>query len=71
MKIIRFKNLKFVPASHEDPKNPGVFKKGDAVIISEGKVHTMTNLGKKMLNTLLLARPEKSAEKQFWQISNL
>jgi len=27
MKIIRFKNLKFVPASHEDPKNPGVFKK--------------------------------------------
>ena len=27
MKIIRFKELKFVPASHEDPQAPGVFKK--------------------------------------------
>jgi mannose-6-phosphate isomerase-like protein (cupin superfamily) len=27
MKIIRFKDLKFVPASHEDPKNPAVVKK--------------------------------------------
>lgn len=27
MKIIRFKKLKFLPASHEDPKNPGVLKK--------------------------------------------
>jgi oxalate decarboxylase/phosphoglucose isomerase-like protein (cupin superfamily) len=53
------------------PKIQASLKKGDAVIISEGKVHTMTNLGKKMLNTLLLARSEKSAEKQFWQISNL
>ena len=34
MKIIRFKELKFIPASHEDPQVPGVlkkvlFKKGD------------------------------------------
>lgn len=27
MKLIRFKNKKFVPASHEDPKDPGVWKK--------------------------------------------
>ena len=27
MKIIRFKNLKFQPASHEDSFKPGVFKK--------------------------------------------
>lgn len=27
MKIIRFDDLQFVPASHEDPQNPGVLKK--------------------------------------------
>lgn len=27
MKIIRSKDMQFVPASHEDPKNPGVLKK--------------------------------------------
>lgn len=27
MKIIRFKDLEFIPASHEDPKNPGALKK--------------------------------------------
>jgi mannose-6-phosphate isomerase-like protein (cupin superfamily) len=27
MKIKRFKDLEFIPASHEDPKNPGVLKK--------------------------------------------
>jgi len=27
MKIVRSTELKFVPASHEDPKSPGVFKK--------------------------------------------
>ena len=27
MKIIRFKDLKFIPASHEDPKSPGALKK--------------------------------------------
>ncbi len=27
MKIVRFANLDFVPASHEDPKDPGVLKK--------------------------------------------
>lgn len=27
MKIIKGKDLKFVPASHEDPQNPGVLKK--------------------------------------------
>jgi mannose-6-phosphate isomerase-like protein (cupin superfamily) len=26
MKIIRLKNVKAIPASHEDPKNPGVLK---------------------------------------------
>lgn len=27
MKIVRFKDLDFIPASHEDPKNPGALKK--------------------------------------------
>ena len=27
MKIVRFKNLDFIPASHEDPKDPGALKK--------------------------------------------
>lgn len=27
MKIIRFQDLEFIPASHEDPEDPGVFKK--------------------------------------------
>ena len=27
MKIIRFNDLDFIPASHEDPKDPGVLKK--------------------------------------------
>ncbi len=27
MKIVRFKDIKFEPASHEDPNNPGVLKK--------------------------------------------
>ncbi len=27
MKIIRFRDLSFIPASHENPKNPGAFKK--------------------------------------------
>lgn len=27
MKKVTFKNLKFIPASHEDPQNPGVLKK--------------------------------------------
>lgn len=27
MKIVRFRNLRFIPASHEDQKNPGVLKK--------------------------------------------
>lgn len=27
MKIVRFKNLSFIPASHEDPKDPGALKK--------------------------------------------
>ncbi|NMB56994.1 hypothetical protein GYA19_03600 [Candidatus Beckwithbacteria bacterium] len=27
MKIIRASDIQFVPASHEDPKNPGVLKK--------------------------------------------
>lgn len=27
MQIVRFKDLEYVPASHEDPKNPGVLKK--------------------------------------------
>ncbi|MDP3998651.1 MAG: cupin domain-containing protein [bacterium] len=27
MKIIRFDKLEFIPASHEDPKSPGVFKR--------------------------------------------
>ncbi len=27
MKIVRFKELNFIPASHEDPKNPGALKK--------------------------------------------
>lgn len=27
MKIIRFKSLDFIPAGHEDPRNPGVLKK--------------------------------------------
>lgn len=27
MKIVRFKELDFIPASHEDPKNPGALKK--------------------------------------------
>lgn len=27
MKIVRFTDLDFMPASHEDPKNPGVLKK--------------------------------------------
>ena len=27
MKITRFNDLNFIPASHEDPKDPGVFKK--------------------------------------------
>lgn len=27
MKIVRFQNLDFVPASHEDPKDPGALKK--------------------------------------------
>ncbi|MEW6407871.1 MAG: cupin domain-containing protein [Patescibacteria group bacterium] len=27
MKIIHFKNLKFIPASHEEKKSPGVLKK--------------------------------------------
>ena len=26
-KLIRAKDLEFIPASHEDPKNPGVYKK--------------------------------------------
>ena len=27
MKIVRGKDIKFVPVAHEDPKNPGTFKK--------------------------------------------
>lgn len=27
MKIVRFKNLNFIPASHEDPQDPGALKK--------------------------------------------
>lgn len=27
MKIIRFEDLEFIPASHENPQNPGVLKK--------------------------------------------
>ncbi len=27
MQIVRFKDLNFIPASHEDPKDPGVWKK--------------------------------------------
>lgn len=27
MKVIRFKDLKFIPASHENPKDPGALKK--------------------------------------------
>lgn len=27
MKIVRFKDLNFIPASHEDPKDPGALKK--------------------------------------------
>ena len=27
MKIVRFENLNFIPASHEDPKDPGALKK--------------------------------------------
>lgn len=27
MKIVRFNNLNFIPASHEDPKDPGALKK--------------------------------------------
>lgn len=27
MKIVKNRDLEFVPASHEDPENPGVFKK--------------------------------------------
>ena len=27
MKIVRFKDLEFIPASHEDKKSPGVWKK--------------------------------------------
>lgn len=27
MKIVRFNDLEFIPASHEDPKNPGALKK--------------------------------------------
>lgn len=27
MKIVKLKNLKYIPASHENPKNPGVLKK--------------------------------------------
>ncbi|MBI2334506.1 cupin domain-containing protein [Candidatus Daviesbacteria bacterium] len=27
MKIVHFKNLNFIPASHEDPKDPGALKK--------------------------------------------
>lgn len=27
MKIVRFKDLEFIPASHEDPKDPGALKK--------------------------------------------
>lgn len=27
MKIVLFKNLNFIPASHEDPKDPGALKK--------------------------------------------
>ncbi|MBI2020753.1 cupin domain-containing protein [Candidatus Daviesbacteria bacterium] len=27
MQIVRFNDLKFIPASHENPKNPGAFKK--------------------------------------------
>ena len=27
MKILRFKDLDFIPASHEDPKDPGALKK--------------------------------------------
>lgn len=27
MKIVRFKDLRFIPASHEDPKDPGALKK--------------------------------------------
>lgn len=27
MKVIRFKDISYIPASHEDPQNPGVWKK--------------------------------------------
>ena len=27
MKIVRFSDLSFIPASHEDPKDPGALKK--------------------------------------------
>jgi mannose-6-phosphate isomerase-like protein (cupin superfamily) len=27
VKVVNFKDLEFIPASHEDPKNPGVLKK--------------------------------------------
>jgi mannose-6-phosphate isomerase-like protein (cupin superfamily) len=43
MKIVRSTELKFVPASHEDPKSPGVFKKillrGDDFV--GGKIETV------------------------------
>jgi len=45
MKIVRSTELKFVPASHEDPKSPGVFKKillrGDDFV--EGEIQTVNS----------------------------
>lgn len=37
MKLVRSNKLVFVPASHEDPKNPGVFKK---VLLKKGDVQS-------------------------------
>ena len=35
MKIIRSKKSKFVPASHENPKSPGVWKK---ILLEKGQL---------------------------------
>lgn len=35
MRIVRFSNLDFIPASHEDPKDPGALKK---VLLKRGDI---------------------------------
>lgn len=58
MKIIRFKDIDYLPASHEDPQNPGVLKK---VLFT----HQDLIMGKIMMINWAKLAPNKSFEPHY------